>query len=207
LPFYEKGSVVEYVKTKTDIDKLHMVQDIALGLAYLHDKEVVHGDLRGANVLIDEAGKARICDVGLAFVIEPSEFTSIKTAGACRWTAPEIMNPPDEDQPVVESFAIFTKQSDMYSLGMTILEIFTGNIPFSQKKNDSSVIFLVLGGGRPELPKSLRDQESLGRLVQDCWAEKPANRPTSRAACKALNVEGSLGKEPVQKGWLPSWFG
>ena len=74
-------------------------------------------------MLIDEGGNPRLCDCGLAFIIEPSEFTSIKTAGACRWTAPEIMNPPEDAMSSNTSFALFTKESDVYAFGMTALEV------------------------------------------------------------------------------------
>jgi hypothetical protein len=73
--------------------------------------------------LVDANGRPRICDYGLAFIIEPSEFTSIKTAGACRWTAPEIMNPPEDAISANHSLALFTKESDMYAFGMTSLEV------------------------------------------------------------------------------------
>jgi hypothetical protein len=59
----------------------------------------------------------------LAFIIEPSEFTSIKTAGACRWRAPEIMDPPEDVVFANDSTALFTKESDVYAFGMTVLEV------------------------------------------------------------------------------------
>jgi Protein tyrosine and serine/threonine kinase len=73
--------------------------------------------------LVDADQRPRICDYGLAFIIEPSEFTSIKTAGACRWTAPEIMNPPEDTASANQSLALFTKESDVYAFGMTTLEV------------------------------------------------------------------------------------
>jgi hypothetical protein len=69
------------------------------------------------------------------------------------------------------------------------MQIFTGQIPFSQKRNDSSVIFSVLGGGRPELPAFLKEKESLAQLVQECWDQEPGRRPTSRAVTEKLLTE------------------
>jgi len=206
LPFYGNGTVIEYVMHKNDEARLDMVRQIARGLEYLHGHSVVHGDLRGSNILIDADGHPRLCDYGLAFIIEPSEFTSIKTAGACRWTAPEIMNPPEDTSYADDPLALFTKESDIYSFAMTVLEIFTGKIPFSQKKNDSSVIFSVLDGGRPELV-SLQDQESLKVLVQECWEQEPSRRPTSRAVNERLGngtPEESTDLRAGRKsqGWL-----
>jgi len=187
------------------------VRQIARGLEYLHDHSVVHGDLRGANILVDQDGCARICDYGLAFIIEPSEFTSIKTAGACRWTAPEIMNPAESAQNAnaADALPLFTKSSDIYAFGMTMLEIFTGKIPFSQKKNDSSVIFYVLEGGRPELPDFLKNEDSLRSLVQECWASDPDARPTSRAVHDILDTNESSATSSVEMtnpSWIRSWL-
>jgi len=95
-PLYGNETVVEYIKEKDHDTRLAMVRQITQGLDYLHGHSIVHGDLRGSNVIVDGNGYSRICDYGLAFIIEPSEVTSIKTAGACRWTAPEIMNPPED---------------------------------------------------------------------------------------------------------------
>jgi len=180
------------------------VIQIAQGLRYLHTQRVVHGDLRGSNILVDADGNPRICDYGLAFIIEPSEFTSIKTAGACRWTAPEIMNPPHDAK---SANALFTIESDIYSFAMTVLEVFTGQIPFSNKKNDSSVIFSVLDSGRPELPPFLKGRKSLRRLIQECWHQEPGRRPTSRAVTERLLADAhegnaASGVENPSKGWL-----
>jgi len=209
LPFYSNGTVVEYANKKDDEAKKDLVRQISGGLEYLHGQSVVHGDLRGSNVLMDGEEHPRICDYGLAFIIEPSEFTSIKTAGACRWTAPEIMNPPEDATSTNEPLALFTKESDVYALAMTVLEIFTGKIPFSQKKNDSSVIFAVLDGGRPELPHSLKEQESLAGLVQECWDQEPGRRPTSRAAHERLRTdlpEPNSDIDNQSRSWFGSWL-
>ncbi|KIM75589.1 hypothetical protein PILCRDRAFT_78699 [Piloderma croceum F 1598] len=187
LPFYSNGTVIEYVREKGNESRLDMVKQIAQGLEYLHGQSVVHGDLRGSNVLVDDNERPRICDYGLAFIIEPSEFTSMKTTRACRWTAPEIMNPPENTTYAVDSFVLFTKESDIYAFAMTVLEIFTGDIPFHHK-NDSSVIFAVLDGIHPELPPFLKEQESLGQVVQECWHQEPSRRPTSREVNERLNT-------------------
>jgi serine/threonine protein kinase len=116
------------------------VGEIALGLKYLHQQwpPIIHGDLRGvspfvvpfcsvttihskANVLIDSKGRAVVADFGLALIMDSSEFTSIKTAGTCRWTAPEIMNPPNNDDVPLPQFTV---KSDIFSYAMTVFEVY-----------------------------------------------------------------------------------
>ena len=83
-----------------------------------------------ANVLIDSAGHAVVADYGLALIIDSSEFTSIKTAGTCRWTAPEIMDPPaNGDIPLPQ----FTVKSDIFSYAMTVFEVHRQLPPLSRR--------------------------------------------------------------------------
>jgi len=180
--FYENGNVVEYVRKKDDEAKLDMMRQTARGLNYLHENSIIHGNLRGTNILVDDTGCARICDYGLAFITEPSEFTSAKTARACRWTAPETISLRENTQ---DADSLFTKKSDIYSYGMTMLEIFTGMIPFSEKL-DELVVPYVLDGGRPDLPSFLKDQECYRSIFEDCWARDPDSRSISRVVCERL---------------------
>jgi len=121
------------------------------------------------------------------------------------------MNPPEDTTHADDSPALFTAESDVYAFSMTVIEIFTGMIPFNQKKNDSSVIFTVLDGGRPEVPPFLNDQESLRVLVQDCWQQMPGKRPTSRAVNDRLRTSmpeetEASGENNTSKGWFGSWI-
>ena len=73
------------------------------------------------NVLVDSKGHAVVADYGLASIMESFEFTSVKTTGSCRWTAPEIMDPPNnEDDPLPQ----FTVKSDTFSYAMTVFEVY-----------------------------------------------------------------------------------
>jgi hypothetical protein len=74
-----------------------------------------------------------LCDYGLAFIIVGSEFTSVKTAGTCRWASPEVMNPPElanlseddveEIKDTSDPVVFFTKASDIYAFAMLATEV------------------------------------------------------------------------------------
>jgi len=158
---------------------------------------------RKANVLIDSKGHAVVADYGLALIIDSSEFTSIKTAGTCRWTAPEIMNPPNNDDVPLPQF---TLKSDIFSYAMTVFEvylhshspclntyavqkkIFAGEQPFNEKKSDGNVIFAILNGNRPVLPESIESKVDLANLVRQSWSQNPDQRPTARQICRRLGL-------------------
>jgi hypothetical protein len=67
-----------------------------------------------------------------------------------------------------------------------MFQVFTGSYPFAAKKNDSSVIFAILDGKRPELPLYIETNKVLANLVQHCWDQIPSNRPSADEVCKSL---------------------
>lgn len=117
------------------------------------------------------------------------------------------MNPPEDVTCATDSLPSFTKDSDVYAFAMTVLEvniilcmslcwdvdeyqriqIFTGQIPY-YPKNDNVVIYAVVKGDRPELPTSVKEQNGLGELVQECWHQEPRRRPSSWEVDKRLNA-------------------
>ncbi|KAG8859093.1 hypothetical protein FRB96_004663 [Tulasnella sp. 330] len=99
---------------------------IAMGLAYLHTSNVIHGDLKAANILLDNTLQPKICDFGLTKVLHTGhEHTSeaLRGAGTVRWMAPELM--------LVEGCRK-TMMSDIYAFRMVVAEVLSAQIPFPQ---------------------------------------------------------------------------
>lgn len=89
------------------------VRGVAEAIAYLHDMDVVHGDVKGGNILISHEGHPLLADFGLAkFVWFMDTSTALRGAGSVRWQGPELW---DGER---KSFA-----SDVYAFGMTIVEV------------------------------------------------------------------------------------
>lgn len=158
-----------------------LIKGVGEGLRHLHSCEIVHGDLKAENVLVDEDGVPRICDFGMATIVErelPNPITSSLKRGSYRWMAPERISPRDFS---VSSEAARTFASDIYSLGMTIYEIMSGGYPFP-KDSDLKVMALIMGGERPTHPGLEAERRGLGeqlwRFVELCWAAKKESRPT-----------------------------
>ncbi|CAE6510801.1 unnamed protein product, partial [Rhizoctonia solani] len=81
-----------------------------------------------------------------------------------------------------------TKNTNMYALGMTMLEIFTGSSPFPERK-DVSVILAVLGGAVPTRPPQLGEEEKgnmMWHLMSLCWNRDATARPSSAQMVNAL---------------------
>ncbi|KAF7336067.1 Kinase-like protein [Mycena sanguinolenta] len=104
---------------------------LVAGLDYLHSMDVVHGDLRGTNILISNEGNASLSDFGLATSIEDADSTtagvttSSNRAGSVRWFAPELIDPTRFG---CTKF-IRTKASDVYAYACVCLELYTRNPP------------------------------------------------------------------------------
>ncbi|KAG8871013.1 hypothetical protein FRB97_009184 [Tulasnella sp. 331] len=149
-----------------------IVCGIASGLAYLHDRGIIHGDLKAANVLLGVAIQPVICDFGLTKALGTKYFTTssgLKGMGSMRWMAPELLNGDTK-----------TTASDMYAFGMTIVEILTGNVPFPDLHHPSPIIIAVLGGRRPPLEPIYRGKQSLRAfwdIVVLCWTAEREERP------------------------------
>ncbi|KAG8795970.1 hypothetical protein FRC12_007316 [Ceratobasidium sp. 428] len=110
------GSLPQYLERRADVDRCTLSSQIAEGLSYLHASGVIHGDLKGGNVLISQDGVARLVDFGNAKLQEYSlKFTqtSTKEALSSRWAAPELF----EGDPC--SYA-----TDVYALGMVRLGMY-----------------------------------------------------------------------------------
>ena len=97
------------------------MHQIALGLDYLHDEGIVHGDLHAGNVLVDGNGAVRLTDFGLSLISEGTAYNygSHHGGGAIRWSAPELFDPEefglDSSRP--------TFSSDVYAFACVCIEV------------------------------------------------------------------------------------
>ncbi|KAF9642002.1 kinase-like protein, partial [Thelephora ganbajun] len=174
------GNIMQYLESHPDVSRPNLLLQVAKGLQYLHSFEIVHGNLKGANVLISESGKVQVCDYGLSPVMSNPIFTIAATpgvAGSSRWLAPEIIDPPSKTNS--KSLAA-SKSADVFAFAMLAVEVFTGNVPFGNMRNESVVIHIA-GGKRPAKPQAA---EQLGltaemwKFIEKCWNANPNKRPT-----------------------------
>lgn len=198
-PWATNGNITQYLKQDCMCDRTKLLQDAAAGLSYLHTLGIVHGDLKSANILINFRGEACLADFGLATFIHNvntiAAFASTTGGirGSVRWMAPERMDP--EGAGYVSSQP--TKASDVYSFGITMVEVFTGVIPFHNSRNDAAVIAAVLSGKRPSRPPQPQAEEvglssSVWALIERCWDQDPRKRPIIASVIEALQISRVL---------------
>ncbi|KAJ6592819.1 kinase-like domain-containing protein, partial [Mycena capillaripes] len=92
----ENGNMMEFLKKEPNANRLSLMLDVALGLEYLHDQNVVHGDLKAINILVTQSRRACIADFGLSSIANTmtlrfTHSTAHVRGGTARYQAPEII--------------------------------------------------------------------------------------------------------------------
>ncbi|KAL0577950.1 hypothetical protein V5O48_004057 [Marasmius crinis-equi] len=155
--------------------------DIATGLSYLHQMTVVHGDLKGVNVVVNELFRACITDFGLSCIADahvPNLTSSTtRTAGTVRWQAPELLTGSNK----------VTKESDVYAYACVCYEIYAGCHPFPELTKEGAVILKVIQGELPTRPEGTSKlSDAMWALMKACWSSAPPSRPTADALLGAM---------------------
>ncbi|KAF9256018.1 kinase-like protein [Marasmius fiardii PR-910] len=201
-PWMDKGNLVQFLRAtqREHVNHHELVYDVASGLAYLHSEKVVHGDLKGVNILITPDGRACIGDFGLSRVADTHglNFTSShsRPAGTARWLAPELLRGGHP-----------SKQSDIYAFGCVCYEIFTGLHPFPDVRNEMTVLLQVVSGERPSRPLEITElSDAMWTLIGSCWDADSSSRPT--ATILVEQVRQMCSRTPVESAsnWNDSVF-
>ncbi|KDN39473.1 hypothetical protein RSAG8_08768, partial [Rhizoctonia solani AG-8 WAC10335] len=172
----ENGDLNQYLRKHPGADRYQLCIDVASGLEYMHRQNTVHGDLKAANVLVSSDSIARLSDFDFSVMSQASSLvfteSSNSRSGSVRWVAPEML---------AEEAPKRTEESDVYALGMTLLEILTGEVPYPQCRMDFSVIMAVTRGTLPVRPTKQLNNDAQGNLVWTvvltCWSRDPEERP------------------------------
>ncbi|KAH9930840.1 kinase-like domain-containing protein [Fomitopsis serialis] len=188
------GNIIEFLNKNPNASCSQLLLDVARALEYLHSDHVgiIHGDLEGANVLVDEHNRACLTDFGLSTIIYNSgTLDTIAQAShfksTLRWMAPEIHDPGES--------AVPSRESDVYSYSMVIWEVFTRKIPFPNVRSDGSVIRRIINGERPQRPMeatSLGLSDTVWSIMEQCWRADPSARPSMTDVIAQLEDEWCL---------------
>ncbi|ESK89580.1 hypothetical protein Moror_8651 [Moniliophthora roreri MCA 2997] len=210
FPWMSNGDIVSFLERNPDHDRLKSTFQIASGLAYLHGRTpmVIHNDIKGSNILVDDHLNCRLADFGLAGVKSTSTITQwfnsaggSTVAGSVRWMAPELF--PELSLRTATGDAAGKDESarDIYAFACTVLEIMTGKPPFCGTL-ESAVMLQVVQGKRPARPTVGWCPDEMWSMVQLCWAQDPMERPSARKIEQYLRMllssrnSGYLSSDP-----------
>ncbi|GMI82890.1 MAPK/ERK kinase kinase 1 [Hibiscus trionum] len=210
LSQFEHENIVQYYGTDKDDSKLYIflelvtkgsllnlyqryhlrdsqvsayTRQILHGLKYLHDRNVVHRDVKCANILVDATGSVKLVDFGLAKATKLNDVKSCK--GTAFWMAPEVVNQKGHG---------YGLPADIWSLGCTVLEMLTRQIPYYYLEC-MQALFRIGRGEPPAVPDSL--SKDARDFILQCLQVNPDARPTAAV----------LLQHPFVKRTLPTYSG
>ncbi|XP_020167811.1 mitogen-activated protein kinase kinase kinase 5 [Aegilops tauschii subsp. strangulata] len=172
LEYVHPGSINKYISqhcgAMTESVVRNFTRHILNGLAFLHSQKIMHRDIKGANLLVDVNGVVKLADFGMAKHLSTAA-PNLSLKGTPYWMAPEVV------QATLVKDVGYDLAVDIWSLGCTIIEMFTGKPPWSGLEGPAAM-FKVLNKD-PPIPDNL---SSDGKdFLKGCFKRIPSERPTA----------------------------
>ncbi len=188
----ERGSLYHLLRS----DKVFEVQkryvnialNIAYGISHLHGKNIVHGDLKSLNILVNEQYHAKVADFGMSKITQLGNQSLVSTndaGGSTRWMAPELFT---RGKPVK------TKKSDVYSYGRILTELVTGQIPFADVEVAAIIPGLIVSEEKEPLPDTC--PTVIREAIRFCLFKDPEKRHNIEAIITLLESESKKEDSP-----------
>ena len=165
MEYAENGSLLDVIRKYGELNEtvaaIYIAQ-VLRGLVYLHEQNVIHRDIKAANVLI-HGGAAKLADFGLALDLNDYGKTLRECAGSPYWMAPEVIN----GEPIYH-------KSDIWSVGATTVELLKGHPPLYELAPVPAMF--QIGGKRPmPIPHDVSDE--CYDFLSKCFNKNPKLRP------------------------------
>ncbi|CAF3307641.1 unnamed protein product [Rotaria socialis] len=161
------------------LDRYSIAWQMTKSINYLHNLNpmILHRDIKSMNFLLKYNGPSnqkylvKVCDFGLAEIrretlLQSAAFPNSQLVGSFYWKAPELFTPRSR----------YTKQSDIYSLGVVFWELATARIPWDEYEDATIVLVQLKTGERPTIPSDV--PELYKSEIQDAWHQNPQKRPS-----------------------------
>lgn len=172
--------------------------DTLRGLSYLHDHcKIIHRDIKSANILVDANGYCKLADFGVASsVLTHDEETATKTfAGSLSYMAPErIQNQP------------YSYNSDIWSMGLTYVELLTGSYPYKNVSSFWDAMNVVVNGQPPLLKEEHGYSTGLCDVVNAMLEKDPAKRMGAAQLLHLPFCRKYLAKEQDIRKMFTKWL-
>jgi fyn-related kinase len=181
--FIKHNSLVEYLHERSLrlYQLMDMASQVAAGMAYLEEKNIVHRDLQASNVTVGANLVCKLAIFKLARVMHKDVYEGQKGENiAIKWAAPEVL-----------LHSRFSIKSDVWSFGIVLYEIITHGKPPYVGMTDDEVKQQIQQGYR--MPQSLGCPDKLYDIMLNCWRIEPANRPMFETLQQQLANLGNTG--------------
>jgi len=185
LELMEGGSVTDYLsKWGAPLgipEVLKIGRDVARGMEYLHSMGIVHRDLKPSNFLLDNDGAVKVADFGVSRK-GGGEMTA--EVGTYKYMAPEML-----------SHEPYSNSVDVFSFAMSLSELLTNKVPYSEMTPVQAAFSIVTRDLRPALPDTCPPE--LKVMIAECWAKDRATRPSFGVIATRLDAMAKQFPEPT----------
>jgi serine/threonine protein kinase len=174
LEYCASGSIIDLMlsmnRTFTEIEISTIMENVLHGLILIHSMNLIHRDIKGANILLSEDGYAKLGDFGVGIKLSNDSDYRKSKKGSPYWMSPQVVKNKNYDM-----------KTDIWSLGITCVELCNGEPPFSDL-NPKNVMEKIA-----KFPPNINDvinknehTEEFYDFVKKCLEVEPRNRPTAK---------------------------
>jgi len=208
LDYVQKGSLKQMLETFGKMsEKLvaSYVIQVLEGLDYLHHNDIVHGNLKAANILITLSDKVKLSDIGISLNLRALEHVRKGVSRMPNWDVAASLIPhtfedadkgipctPNWSAPEVINLKSTYTKSDIWSLGCTVIELLTGNPPYGNIVDAMIVMRSIVMDDLPPIPEDL--SVSLAAFLRKCFHKTPEWRPSAKELSQHEWLNRSLSK-------------
>lgn len=187
LEYVPGGSVSSLLANVGPFEDLHIrkvVKQILLGLKYLHSRSIIHRDIKGANILMDNHGNIKISDFGISTKLDNNKKDRASFHGSIYWMAPEVVRQIP-----------YTYKVDIWSLGCLVIEMYTGKRPFPDMKQIQALFHMSKKSPQPPATPANASPEGQD-FLKKAFEIDHTRRPTAAEMLQHPFVAG-FGQEGI----------
>jgi len=170
------GSVLDIMKamdiTLTEEQICVVMKETLKGLYYLHQERLIHRDVKAGNILLNHKGQCKLADFGVSTNLEHTQDQAKTVIGTPYWMAPEVLKGNTYDA-----------KADIWSLGITSIEMALGRVPHCEKA-PLQALFVIPKSPPPTLPPEDDWSTEFREFIALCCTMEPENRPTAAQLLK-----------------------
>ena len=177
-----KGDVRRCVKdgriNPTDTEfMLRMIQDVLSALEYLNSKQIIHRDVAGRNLLLDENNVTKLADFGMARKVINDQYRAEEHESIpVRWAAPEVLE-----------VLLYSSRSDIWAAAISFWEIFSGGEKPYKEVSSALLTKQICEGSHPTKPENCPPR--IFHMMTQCWRREPTKRPSASTLLTNLKCE------------------